>query len=467
MTTDRISESHPPISVNIVILAVLVLVRLYRYPAFFFPRDPTFFDRLPDWIHLVLGRPSNALVNNPISLGLVTTITGLLIGILLVDFFTGVTGSIHWYRLKVVLIGLILIGTVVIPVSWEMLCRAQTKPHLHAHDGGVIQTEEAIRMVLSGRNPYRETYHDTSMRAYARDDLDPPLFHWPYLPFYLAAGIPFFTLSHSLFHWFDMRVMYIVFYFLSIGLLWYNIRDRDNRLGAVILFGLNPFLVPFLVEGRNDIVPLTLIMTAVFAAGKGKDRTAVFFTALACCTKQFAWLFIPFIAVYLKCFQRKGFWKRRLKLAPWFILPVILLIVPFLIWDFHAFWDDIIAFNAGNTEVNYLIGGTPGYGAANYLLTWGIVATRMQYYPFWIWQCLGGIPLFFFIIRRVQKHPNVPTVMTGYALVLLVLVFLSRLTHDNYLGFISGLIITGIYSNRIDIPAVDPEINPPTDPIPS
>ncbi|MBN1357090.1 DUF2029 domain-containing protein [bacterium] len=444
-------ENTSPVSMAGLLLAVLVAVRLYRYPAFFYPRDPTMFDRLPDWIHRLLGAPSNALVNNPIALALVSTATGLVLLFLLLDFFRESLPTLTIRNLRAIILGMLIAVTVAVPVAWEMLCRHQTEPHRFAHDGGVIQTEEAVRMVLSGRNPYRETYHDTPMRDYAGDDRDPPLFHWPYLPFFLLIGTPVQVLFQNLFHWFDMRLVYFVFYLWSIGI---TARlaggEEDRRLSAVVLFALNPFLIPFLVEGRNDIVPLALILAAVLAAVKKHDTTAVFLTALACCSKQFAWLFIPYMAAYLGCFKREGFWARRRKYAPWFLLPGILLIGPFLVWDFPVFWDDIIAFNAGHTEMNYLIGGTPGYGASNYLLTWQSVASRTQYYPFWIWQVLGAGPLLVLSVLRVHRRPTPANLLCGYAITLFAFIYLSRLMHDNYLGFIIGLLVVGVLSPEPD-----------------
>ncbi len=50
-------------------------------------------------------------------------------------------------------------------------------------------------------------------------------------------------------------------------------------------------------------------------------------------------------------------------------------VVPFLAWDPGAFLDDTLFFNAGSSEQNYPLGGTPGFGAANLVLYFQLVET--------------------------------------------------------------------------------------------
>ena len=150
--------------------------------------------------------------------------------------------------------------------------------------------------------------------------------------------------------------------------------------------------------------------------------------------------------VYFRCFDPKIWWKQRLKLAGFFILPLLLINGSFFIWDPGAFWDDIIAFNAGHTQYNYLIGGTPGYGAANFLLTWQKVSSRTDYYPFWIWMIITVLPMMLFMLVKLYRSKTTNLLLIGYALTMFTTFYFSRLFHDNYIGFIVALLIAGYFA---------------------
>ncbi len=154
------------------------------------------------------------------------------------------------------------------------------------------------------------------------------------------------------------------------------------------------------------------------------------------------------MGVYFGCFDPGIWWKQRLKLAIFLIIPLVFINGIFFMWDPGAFWDDVIAFNAGHTQYNYLIGGTPGYGAANFLLTWELVESRTQYYPFWTWTALTALPVMLIILVKLYRRKSIDLVLTGYGITLFFVFYFSRLFHDNYLGFIAGLMIAGYFSAK-------------------
>jgi len=79
------------------------------------------------------------------------------------DRFTEVT--VQWAKLA--LVWLIVVSTVVAQSVLLILLRQATGPASYTHDGGVIQTEEALKYVLAGKNPYIEDYVNTPMAEWA------------------------------------------------------------------------------------------------------------------------------------------------------------------------------------------------------------------------------------------------------------------------------------------------------------
>ena len=72
-------------------------------------------------------------------------------------------------------------------------------------------------------------------------------------------------------------------------------------------------------------------------------------------------------------------WPRPLVAAARSSLAVVL---PVAALDFRAFWGDIVVYNVGLPGAdNYPLGGTPGFGFANFLIYFGRVASLRDYVP--------------------------------------------------------------------------------------
>ena len=90
------------------------------------------------------------------------------------------------------------------------------------------------------------------------------------------------------------------------------------------------------------------------------------------------------------------------------LLAVFLAVVaPVAALDFRAFWGDIVVYNVGLPGGdNYPLGGTPGFGFANFLIYFGRVASLRDYFPFSVFYALL-IPLGLLLVRSQLRSGRV------------------------------------------------------------
>ncbi len=317
------------------------------------------------------------------------------------------------------------------------------------HDGGVLQTEAAMDFLLRGENPYTVDYRGTeveqnnlSTNYWLNYGAVPIMHHLPYLPFSVLAGLPLKLASQMILGWYDQRLFHLLAAALACWLLCRLAGSGPRRRLLVAAVFLNPYFTPFFIEGRNDILPFLLLVASLWALKTARPGASLVLLALGCCTKQFIWVFLPFYLLLLAGSGSAGrplpdllrsaasHWRRWLLFAG----VCLLVTLPFLAWDPAAFLDDTLFFNAGSSELNYPLGGTPGFGAANLVLYFQLVETRNDYFPFIIPIILIGLPLAAGLLLLQKQRNSACMMLACGSLTLLAVLFLSRLFHDNHLG---------------------------------
>ncbi len=350
--------------------------------------------------------------------------------------------SKHW--LLALLLGLF----VVYPTLYNMGLRYAGSLQ-GTHDGGVLQTEAAMDFLLQGKNPYTEDYRGTAVEQnnlstnYWKNYGEVPIIHHlPYLPFSVLAGLPVRMTSKLILGWYDQRLFHLLAAALACWLLCRLTTGGARRRLLVAAVFLNPYFTPFLLEGRNDIIPFLLLVASLWALKTARPLTSLVLLALGCCTKQFIWVFLPFYLLLLAgsgtadrsiadlMRSTASHWRRWLLFAG----VCALVTLPFLAWDPGAFLDDTLFFNAGSSEQNYPLGGTPGFGAANLVLYFQLVETRNDFFPFIIPILLLGLPLAAGLLLLQKQRNSACMMLACGSLTLLAVLFLSRLFHDNHLG---------------------------------
>lgn len=335
------------------------------------------------------------------------------------------------------------------------------------HDGGVLQTEAAIDLLVEGRNPYSEDYRGTDVERENRASefwrnypAIPIVHHLPYLPFALLSALPLKLGFEAIFGYYDQRFFYLIVTALTAWLLsrMASTAERKRLLVAAVL--LNPYFAPFLLEGRNDILPFFLVVLSLRLVQQRRFGWSMAVMAMACATKQFAWVFLPFYALFLAgeeagkippaVLVRRGLqgWRRYAV----FLAVFCGLTLPFLLWNPSAFVDDVLLFNAGGSEFNYPLGGTPGYGAANLVLFFQFVTTRNDFFPFIIPILVAGVPLAFVLLHLQRRMNRASVMMAAGSVTLLVILFFSRLFHDNHLGLVLMWLTVAVLADDFAVP---------------
>lgn len=354
----------------------------------------------------------------------------------------------------------ILLTALFLPTGELILLRQGSGPASYTHDGGVIQTEAAIRFVLQGKNPYVEDYTKTPMAEWGFSKFRTALYHYPYLPWTFLFSAPFYWLGQSL-GFYDQRLVYLLLLAVALALAPRLVKGERCRFALVACLGLNPILALDVIFGQNDSFVLCWILFSLVSwqhwqrqnkAGQTPWLAMVCF-GLACASKPTAWFFAPFYALLLAN-PADAAWSARwldlgkaIPVAVQRAWPALLtfgvLLLPYLLWHPFAIYDDVWRWSSGQGETSYQIWG---WGASNFVLALGLVVDRFAEWPFWAVELILGLPLLLWFLRRQQQMNTLANACWHYAIFLLAFFYGSRFLNDNYLGYIGGFFALGIFS---------------------
>jgi len=374
----------------------------------------------------------------------------------------------HRTRWKAAMLAFIVMMAVVAPTGKLILLRAANGPASYTHDGGVIQTEATIRFLLEGKNPYVEDYVATPMAEWGFSQYRTALYHYPYLPWTFVFSAPFFMVGQVI-GFYDQRVVYLLLYVLAIVFAARLATGATARLALAATLALNPIMALDVIFGQNDVFVLAWIIFALAAWQVSRQRTcsgqngrwwSVISTlcfGLACAAKPTAWFFAPFYGLLLVQGDARlahAGWRGLWQVAPEILkraLPAIgvfvLLLLPYMLWDGYALYDDVWRWSSGQGPTGYQIWG---WGASNFVLGLGLVTDRFAQWPFWVVQLLTAGPmLIWFVIRQMQQN-RLTTAAWHYALFLLVFFYASRFLNENYLGYILAFLALGALAGDED-----------------
>jgi len=326
-----------------------------------------------------------------------------------------------------------------------------------------MQVEEAIKFLLSGKNYYAQTYvHTPMVHWYSRPAMAVALYHTDRPPFGIVASLPFYLLGKALFGFFDERMVYLPLLLLCAGLLLRLPLPREWRLVALVAVLLNPFFVPTLVYGQDDVLVLALLLLCGGALYKERLVWAALWLGLACATKHTAVFMMPPYLLYVAARHRSGGWRATL-VATWreawpAIVAPLCVCAPFLLWDARAFLDGNVGFLAGTIAHSYPIRGVGTYGFGALILLGGAVRSPNAYYPFTLWEAAATAPLLALLARRLWCAPSVRTLFAAYALLLFAGYFFSRFFQDSGLAYAVSALVLGALLPRTARVAIVPVV---------
>jgi hypothetical protein len=399
-------------------------------------------------------------------------LNGVTLGLLLLFLVVDLALAGRWRtRLRWGLLAAILVTAVALPTGKLILLRDQSGPASYSHDGGVIQTEATIDYLLTGRNPYVEDYTDTPMAEWGFSEYRTALYHYPYLPWTFVGSAPFYLLGNAL-GLYDQRLVYLLLWAIALALAPRLVSGTEAKLALVALLGLNPIMALDLIFGQNDVFVLSWILLSLVAwqqwangVAQGETRRAMLITSailfgLACASKPTAWFMAPFYGLLLvidKPTLPQGGWRALLQAVPTILLragPALivfaLLLLPYVVWDPAAFYDDVWKWSSGQGETGYQIWG---WGFSNFVLGFGWVEDRFSLWPFWLTELVVALPLLIWFVRRQQRANALAAACWHYGIFLFAFFYVSRFLNENYLGYILAflaLVALAYYSSPTD-----------------
>jgi hypothetical protein len=411
-------------------------------------------ERKSAWLGWLLPHPSAALDADPIALLLAALASGLA----LVYLIAGWRGA--RVRVRGALLALAATVVVVLPtVLFIGLGVAMKLPY--GHDGGVVQLPLAMDKVLDGESPYGADYtHSVLGRQSRNSEFWAPLggnpitrHHW-YLPGVHLVMIPPYVLSRAVLGFFDPRMITLLGYLLAAWLASLLVEDPSRRLAAAAVVLVHPLVFWPQVFGVNDVLSAVPLLLACLSARSGRTRMGAFWVGLACAFKQLCWPFAPFLLVLLSGVTS---WRELLSRAGLRRLLVLLaiaggtciaIVAPLAARDWHAFYADIFQYQVGLPGSDqYPLGGTPGFGFANFLIYFGVVHNLSDSFPFSRFYVLF-IPLGLALLHVLLRKAYVSTALLCGSAALLTSVYFSRIPNPNYMLLAAILVPLAVIVDR-------------------
>jgi hypothetical protein len=363
--------------------------------------------------------------------------------------------SSRWESLaKFSLLALAVSLFVLAPAIEVMVMRRNSEPYLYAHDG-LIQIEEATKFILAGRNPYVEDYTRTPMLNWdfriGNLRANPALYHNAYLPFFFLFDAPFLVVLNGLIGWFDGRMVFLPMFLVLLVILAQWVRDRSSKYALLLFVALDPLFARFLIEGRNDVFVLFWIVLSIHLLRSGHKNLSLVAFGLACASKLTAWFLIPFYAIYflqpnVDMFRwRLAEWARSLRAFIPFVATVGLIVVPFLLWQPSAFFDDVWLYPNGTSA--FAPYPVSGYGFNGLAQGVGWIPQDAIRSPFEFLEWIAGVPLLALLVWRQVKHNSLPQMWFSFALLIAAMSFFSHVFNDNHIGFVLTLFAIATFTD--------------------
>lgn len=359
--------------------------------------------------------------------------------------FLGITGYIvcdlfplYKYSKEIKLSLLCLVIALVLGTAFTstIIARHNTAPIYQVHDI-VLQQEAAVRYLVVGKNPYKETYFGTPMEQWNYGkEVNPALYHFVMEPLYLLIAVPFYYIANHTIGYFDARIPLYLLFFCLLFFAFKVPKEFDRKLSFVILLAFNPAMLSYIYEGRSDMFMFPILFMGFYLLYKEKYTFSSIIIACAFLIKQSAWPLFPLYVAYLY------YKKRSIKYLAYFAITFLLGTVPFLFWNTQAYIDSTILYLSGSGTHSYPISG---YGFSMLLHELGIIKDVHAYYPFIIWQVIIGIPILIGMTIYLKKHKNIQVLWILYGLFLFVYWYLSRYMNNSHFGYLTMVFITAYF----------------------
>ena len=300
--------------------------------------------------------------------------------------------------------------------------RDSTAPWFFTNDS-TYQAELGGELLLDLDNPYGHDYRESGLeRFYARDgsvservrEREVALEHFAYFPGAVVSAAVWRLLPDP-FDDYRLLVLLATLALLPAALLFRG--PIGWRLALSALLVCNPIAVRSTWFGQNDAPSLLLLVLAFALVTRRRYAWAAAALAGAILLKQFAIVALPFMALMVP----REEWKRAgLTLAGVLALGVL----PFLVADPAAFYDDTIKYGAGTYRI-------VGYGLSAILIRLGVLEDRDGSYPFVLIALVTWAPLTVWLLLAQRRARELWMGAVAFSISILWLMFIGR-TFNNY-----------------------------------
>jgi hypothetical protein len=307
--------------------------------------------------------------------------------------------------------------------------RDATAPWYFTNDS-TYQIELAGDLVLHGHDPYGHNYEGSGLERFYPAAHDQPagfpqvaLHHFAYFPGTALTAAAWRLLPRP-FDDYRIFVLLATLGLLPAALLFPG--ALHVRLAAGAALAANPLVVHGAWFGTADAPALLALVLAFALLAKGHLAWAAASLGAALALKQFALVAVPFFAVMLltRGVPRRAFYRTGAAFTGVFLACVL----PFLIADPGALWDDTVAYGAGTYRII-------GYGLAAILLKAGVIDDRFGYYPFVPLALALWLPLTAWLLWNQRRAADLWSGAAAFSISMFVLLFLSRVFQSSYLAW--------------------------------
>ena len=323
--------------------------------------------------------------------------------------------------------------------------RDATAPWFFTNDS-TYQVELGGELVLELDNPYGHDYRRSGLeRFYTRDgsvsdrvrQSEVALEHFAYFPGSVISAALWRALPEP---FDDYRLLVLVCNLAMLaaalafrGPLWVRI-----ALGALLV--CNPIAVRSAWFGQTDAPSLLFLVLAFALASRRSFGWAAASLAGAILLKQFALVALPFLALMVWTMGARR--TELTRTAAVFVGVIAVGVLPFMIADPVAFYEDTIRYGAGTYRI-------VGYGLSAILVEIGVLADREGAYPFALLALLTWLPLTVWLLLLQRRRPALWIAGVGFAVSILWLMFIGRTFNNYYLVWpMTGAVIAALLALR-------------------
>jgi len=321
--------------------------------------------------------------------------------------------------------------------------RDSTAPWFFTNDS-TYQIEQGGDLLLDLDNPYGHDSRKSGLeRFYTRDgsvservrEKEVSLRHFAYFPGTIVVAAAWRLLPGP---FDDYRLLMLVCNLLMLAAALAFRGPLSVRLALGALLVCNPIAVRSAWFGQNDAPSLLLLVLAFALVSRRRFGWAAATLAGAILLKQFALVGAPFLALMI---WKLGADRDALKRAGFAFGGVLAVgILPFLIADPVAFYEDTIKYGAGTYRI-------VGYGLSAILVRLGIVADREAAYPFGLIALLTWAPLTVWLLLAQRRATEIWIGAAGFAISILWLMFIGRTFNNYYLVWpMTGAVIAALFA---------------------